>query len=248
MSGIDLRGLSEQVQDAARYLSAALHALAREETLGRRSRRLLEDDLATWQRFRGRLTETDLALLLLEDAAVTQPFAFDAAGVLGATAVHLDRLDPARLRPWLRALPGLPLAQAAGDYLGEQARRLGLTTRLGRSDLHRGIRPHHKVLELPGTGGQLASYLVASLEGIYLRDVFTIAWGDWRDRLLAGLTAVDGGLSGQAPIAPTAGIDDLRSAGQRWDYVLGAVPERGVQPYDLDTLRAWFPGATVLLV
>lgn len=248
MSGIDVRGMPAEVQDAARYMSATLHALAREEILGRRSRRLLEDDLATWQRFRGRLTETDLALLLLEDAAVTQPFAFDAAGVLGASAVHLSRLDPARLRPWLHALPGLPLEQPGGDYLQEQARRLGLTTRLGRSDLHRGIRPHHKVLELPGTGGQLARYLADSLEGIYLRDVFTIAWRDWRDRLLAGLTAVDGGLSGQAPIALTAGIDDLRGDGQRWDYVLGALPERGVQPYDLDTLRAWFPGATVLLV
>lgn len=69
---------------AATYLAVTLHALAREERAARRPRRLLDPGLATWQRFRGRLGVLDLAELLLEDAAVTQPQPFDAAAVLGA--------------------------------------------------------------------------------------------------------------------------------------------------------------------
>jgi hypothetical protein len=248
MSNLDPKSVRPDLRPAALFATAALHALAREEALDRRPKRLLEPGLATWSQFRGRMNQRDLLLLLLEDGAVTQPFAFDAAALLGVQAAGLERLAPEQVAGWIEALPGMDLKLPAQDYLTEQARRLALVTRLARSDLHRGIRPHHHVLELPGTGGQLSKYLADTLEGIHLRDVFLIAWSDWHDRLLAGLAAVDAGLTGSAPVCAVPGIEALRAGGRAFDYVIGAAPERGLQPYDVATLHAWFPGATVVLV
>jgi hypothetical protein len=87
---------------AATYLAAAFHALVREEHAGRRPKRLLEPNHATWQRFRGRMGPLDFVELILEDGAITQPEPFDARAVLG-------RAD---------ALRHLPLA-LVGDSLGE---------------------------------------------------------------------------------------------------------------------------------
>ncbi len=246
MPDLDLKGVPADQRDAALFATAALQALAREESLQRRAVRLREPGLATWQQFRGRMDEHDLLLLLLEDAAVTQPFAFDAPAILGRAARGLDRLSAARVAGWIGALQADDGADAA-DYLSAQARHLGLVTRLARTDLHR-VRPHHRVLELPGTGGQLAKYLADTLPDVHLRDVFVIAWATWRDRLLAGLVAVEAGLTGSAPICDRPGIEELRGGDRPFDYVIGAAPEREQQPYDAATLQAWFPSATVVLV
>ncbi len=236
---------------APTFARAALHALAREEALGRRPPRLTEPDQATWRRFRGRMTDTDFLNLVVEDAAVTQPFAFDAAAILGSDAPRLSRLPPHDVAAWLRALTPDRLQAPSDAYLAEQAQRLGLPTRLNRSELSRAIRPHHRVLELPGTGGQLAHHLAASLDGVYLQDVFTIAWAGWTDRLMAGLVAVEHRLTGRAPIAEAPGLDAIRAAGGRFDLVIGAHPDRAplaADPYTPADLEAWFSGARVNLV
>lgn len=248
MAELNLGHISPDLLPTARYAAAALAALAREEALGRKPRRLLEPDHATWRRFRGRLGPLDYFELLLEDAAVTQPFAFDEASILEPGAARVRRLPAARVTEWLARLPELDLTQDGGDYVADQARRLELPTRLARSDLHTGVRAHHRVLELPGTGGQLSHYLAVRVDGIYLQDGFTIAWSGWRDRLLAGLVAVEMGLKGSAPILAQPGLDPVRAKGGRYDYVVGAEVGRGGEAADRAALAALFPGATLLLV
>ena len=233
---------------AARFATAALAALAREERAGHKPLRLLEAKQDTWRQFKGRMAEVDLLQLLLEDAAVTQPFAFDAQLLMGNRAGSVGRLSEANVGTWIHALPDLPLEVSTQDYLLEQAGRLDLPTRLARGELHRGIRPHHRVLELPGTGGLLSSWLVEQVEDVYLQDSFTISWNAWNDRMMAGLVAVEQRLSGEAPILEQAGIEAVVEQGVRFDYVIGTKPERGLQPDDSDALTSRFPGATILLV
>jgi hypothetical protein len=244
----DMKGVVPELRDAALFAASALDALGREESLGRRARRLREPGPATWQAFRGRLAEHDLLLLLLEDAAVTQPFAFDAPALLGVGASALERLADERVAGWLAVAAAQEDGAEPLDYLTAQARRLGLVTRLARSDLPRSVRPHHRVLELPGTGGQLSMYLAQALPELYLRDVFVVAWSTWRDRMLAGLSAVEAGLTGSAPVWAEAGVEGVRRAGLAVDFVVGAAPERQLQPYDEALLASWFPSARVVLV
>ncbi len=248
MTGLSLAHISPDLTPVARFAASAVHALAREEAAGRKPRRLLEPDFAAWRQFCGRMDMTDFLVLMLEDAAVTQPFAFSAPQIMGSEGHRVSRLPEVRIEAWLESLPDMELQAGPIDYITDQARRLELPTRLGRSDLHRGLRPHHKVLELPGTGGQLAHYLAEQVDGLYLQDVFTITWSDWRDRLLAGLISVEAGLTGTVPIAPDPGLETLANGGPDFDYVIGAEPVRGVQPHDEAELQALFPGATILLV
>lgn len=249
MSSLDTSSVPDDLTRAGRYAAAALHALAREEAAGRRKERLLEPELATWRQFRGRMDNRDLLALLLEDACVTQPFAFDARRLLAEHAGRMFKLTDAQLGSWLAELPSLDLDEASGDYVRSQAEQLGVTSRLARSDLHRGVQAHHKVLELPGTGGQLSHYLASELDGIFLQDVFTIAWAEWADRALAGFVAVENELVRAAPIAEEAGLEAIREAGTRFDYVIGAKPEKvDAQPQDEAALQALFPDATVVLV
>ncbi len=248
MNTLSLSKLSPDLLPAARFASTALHALAREEQAGRRTRRLLEPEQQTWRAFRGRMDAIDLLDLLLEDAAVTQPFGFDVQRILAGQAA-IRSLPPKRVQSWIDALPELELSVEARDYFGLQAQQLGLVSQLARSDLHRGIQAHQRVLELPGTGGQLSGYLAGQLEGVYLQDgVFRIAWQGWEDRMLAGLVAVEHGLSGEAPIYEQPGIDQAQAEDFRFDYVIGARPEREVHAYDLPELEQRFPGATIVLV
>lgn len=250
MTGLSLAHITTDLLPVARFAAATTWALAREEALGRRPRRLLEPEVATWLQFRGRMDLTDFLCLLLEEAAVTQPFAFSAAHVMGSRGLSVGKLPSTRIEEWLAALPAIELDADPQDYVTEQARRLELPTRLGRSELHRGLRAHHKVLELPGTGGQLAHYLVEEVDGLFLQDVFTVAWSDWRDRLLAGLVAVEAGLTGSAPVMPEPGLPALEGDPDHpaFDYVVGAAPERGVQPFTEDELQSLFPDAKIVLV
>lgn len=251
---LDLSRISPDQLPAARYATAALCALAREEALARRARRLLDPGPAIWRRFRRRLDHADLLELLLADAAVTQPFAFDARTLLGPGAGSLGRLSPARLADWMGELaaaeadPPSLAATPRQDYLLDQARRLDLPSRLARSDLQRGLRPHHRVLELPGTGGLLAAWLLDQVEGLFLRDNFTLAWSGPTDRVLAGLVAVEHRLTGSAPVAEQSGTLALAAEGRRFDHIVGTLPSRGLQPLDVSALEDLFPGAAVQLI
>lgn len=245
---LTIPGCDGMQRDAAVFAAALLHGLAREEARGRTPRRLTEPDRATWERFRGRLGAADLLELLFEDAAVLHPVPFDPAEVLGPDHPGLKALPTGAAEQWLGELDALDLQADSPTYVADQARLLGIPTRLGRSDLHR-VKPHQHVLELPGTGGQLSHHLATSQGDLYLQDNFLIACGSWRERVLAGLAALDAG----APHAEFAILDPALERAResttrsRFDFVVGLHPDKG-GAFAAPRLREIFPNATVLLV
>ena len=125
--------------------------------------------MPTWRRFQGRLTNVDLVSLLLEDAAAVDGFEVPFSPRQVDRALRVDRLPEPLVDRWLTELPGLRLDAPGAEYIAGQARLLGLSSRLARSELHV-VKPRQRVLELPGTGGQLAHHLVSTQEGITLQD------------------------------------------------------------------------------
>ncbi len=242
MAELSLEKVSKDLRTTATYAAAAVHALAREEARGRKPQRLLEPGLETWTQFRGRLRSPDLLELLLEDGAVTQPTAFDPpAGVAAPGRLPAEIVDT-----WIAELRGLELEADSLDYVTEQAKRLGVSTKMARSDLHR-VQAQHRVLELPGSGGQLAHHLVTSHEDVFLQNNFTVACRDWRDATLAGLIAVELGVSGPAPVVMDPELRQARADDKGFDYVVGLDPDKGGD-FRASQLSEWFPRATVLLV
>ncbi|MCA9674837.1 MAG: hypothetical protein KC464_07350 [Myxococcales bacterium] len=232
------------------YARALLHALARDEAAGRRTPRLTEAGLATWQRFRGRLGAADLLRLLAEDAAVGYPIPFD----LRTHAAELDlaRVDDDLVEAWLRDLPSLDLAQPGPAYLEDQAKRLGVPSRLARTELHQ-VKQHQKVLELPGTGGQLSYHIVTTQDEPTLQVNCTIACGDWRELALAGIAALDAGAPPDADFIVPATAAELASdqhplRQKRFDFVVGLRPDKGGKFAVADQLALWFHGARIVLV
>lgn len=242
MAELSMEHVPRELTTTASYAAAALHALAREEARDRKPKRLLEAGLATWTQFRGRLGATQLLELLLEDAAVTQPTAFRAPSDFPSLATLPKEL----VDGWVRGAAQLELDASSPDYLATQAKRLGVTTRMARSELHR-VKAHHQILELPGTGAQLAHHLVSTHDDVYLQSNFVVACRDWRDVVLAGLVAVELGVSGAAPVSLDPDLRVARASDRRFDYVVGLDPDRGGD-FRKAQLEEWFPAATVVLV
>jgi len=224
-----------------------LRALVREESLGRRPKRLLEPALATWTQFRGRLRETALLELVLEDASVSQPVPFDAGRILGKTD-PLSRVPAIELKRWLDALLGegageseAPTSSAA--YIQAQAKLLGLPTKIARSDLLV-VKAHQHVLELPGTGGQLTHHLLEMHPDLPIREVFTIACASWQELALAGLVCVEKGLLGEPPASIDPKLEAARAEKRAFDFVFGV--DAGL--FSSAQLASWFPNARVMLV
>lgn len=249
MDPLDVSTLPEDIRPTASWASALLVALARDEAAGRRTARLTEPGLGTWTRFRGRLGASDLLDLLFEDAAVLHRVPFDPAALDGA--LQLAALPPKVAQDWLSVLPSLDLTSAGADYILEQARRLGLPTRLARSELH-AVKPHQKVLELPGTGGQLAHHLTSTQPDLTLRDNFVIACSSWQEMTLAGLVALDRAAPSSDFVVRVEPAE-LRDAGhalrqRTFDFVVGLHPDKGGLYRAVDQLELWFPHAKILLV
>jgi hypothetical protein len=235
------------VGDATTYATALLEAIARDEAAGRRGIRLIEPGQATWRRFRGRLGSTDLLRLLAEDGAVVHPVPF-APERLG---VSIDDLEDAVVDRFLAELPSKDLRRPGAEYVESQAQRLGVPTRLARSELHQ-VKPHQKVLELPGTGGQLSHHLIATQPGLTLQVNCTIACGTWTELALAGIVALDLGAPNSDFILP-ATAEDLKNdqhplRQQHFDFIVGLRPDKGGKLAAADQLELWFHGAKVLLV
>lgn len=244
---LPIDGLSDLQQPTARWASSLAYALARDEVAGRRTPRITEPNRATWNRFAGRLTSADFLLLLFEDAAVTHPIPFDRSAI--DPTLRPERLDVATVTRWLDALATASTGDP--DYIAEQAKRLGLPYRMARSDLHV-VKQHQRVLELPGTGGQLAHHLVTTQSDLNLKDNVQVACETWAERTLAGIVGLDVGTADNAfvrPIEPGALRDaehPLRT--QSFDFVIGLDPSKGGQFQRTDELAIWFPKAKVVLV
>ena len=132
MPGLDVATLSNELCPTGAWAAALLHALARDEVAGRRPQRLTEPRLDTWRRFHGRLDTTDLVALLFEDAAVIHRVPFDAEAIGGP--LRLDSLPSSIADSWITALQGMDLKGANTDYIAEQAKLLGISTRMARSE------------------------------------------------------------------------------------------------------------------
>jgi hypothetical protein len=249
MVHFDVSTLPQDVRPVASWASTLLLALARDEAAGRRPERLIEPGLGTWTRFRGRLNATDFLELVFEDAAVLHRIPFDPASL--DDELRIDRLPAPTVDGWLAALHGADLKSPGAEYISEQARLLGLSTRLARSDLHV-VKPHQKVLELPATGGQLAHHLVSSQRDLTLQENFTIACSSWQQLTLAGVVGLDLGAP-HTDYVMKVDVDDLRNAEhplrqRAFDFVIGLHPDKGGLFRVQDQLAIWFPSAKVLLV
>lgn len=238
--------MTERSQTAYLFTEVTLHALAREEVAGRRNKRLLEPQHLSWERFRGRLGSAAFSLLLLEDGAVTHPAAFDVPGLLGGTDA-LTALPDAQVEALLAGITESSVAGAGADYLQAQAQRLGIPHRFARSKLPTSIRAHHKVVELPGSGGLLAHHLCSTLEGLYFQDVFTVTCASWQERLLAGLVALELGVGGTLPILEDPALEEVRQRVLAPDFVLGLSPDKGGL-FSEEQLRTRFPSSLTTLV
>jgi hypothetical protein len=249
MRGFDVSELRDGERQAGVWAAAVLHAVAREEVAGRRRAALTEARLETWERFRGRLSSTDLVTLLLEDAAVLHPVPFDPGAV--GSPFQPARLPEELTDAWLKAVGGLPLNQVGTEYILDQARLLGLPTRMARSELHV-VKAHQRVLELPGTGGQLAHHLVHGQGDITLQDNMLVACSTWQELTLAGIVAVELGAP-HADFAVRVEPADLRNPShpirqRSFDFVVGLHPDKGGLFQVDDQLAIWFPTARILLV
>lgn len=249
MAGFDVSTLSDPQRPTGLWAASLLHALARDEAAGRRRPRLTEPKLDTWARFRGRLSSVDLVSLLFEDAAVLHRVPFDPEALGGA--LRPSCLPESVTDGWLEAIGSLPLSTAGADYILEQAKLLGLPTRMARSDLHV-VKPHQKVLELPGTGGQLAHHLVSGQKDLTLQDNFVVACGSWQELTLAGIVALELGAP-HSDFVTRASIPDLKNPDhplrqRSFDFVVGLHPDKGGLFREEDQLAIWFPSAKVLLV
>ena len=233
--------------------ASLLHALAREEASGRQLPRVMEPGTPTWNRFRGRLKGRDLLDLLFEDAAVQHRIPFDPAHLtaLAGEEITLEQVPEALADQWLQGVQGLDLGADSQDYVQEMARFLGVPTRMARADLHV-VKSHHKVLELPGTGGQLAHYLATTHPGLSLQENFTVVCESWKELTLVGIVALDL-RSSNSSFVVHAGPSELRqtehSLRQRsYDFVVGLHPDKGGVFRVEEQLAIWFPTATILLV
>jgi hypothetical protein len=249
MLSFDVSKLSDAQRPTGLWAASLLHALARDEAAGRRRPRLTEPKLDMWARFRGRLSSVDLVSLLFEDAAVLHRVPFDPETLGGS--LRLSRLSESVTDGWLGAVASLPLSTAGADYILEQAKLLGLPTRMARSDLHV-VKPHQKVLELPGTGGQLAHHLVSGHKDLTLQDNFVVACGSWQELTLAGIVALELGAP-HSDFATRAESADLKTSDhplrqRSFDVVVGLHPDKGGLFRVEDQLAIWFPTAKVLLV
>lgn len=249
MTNLDITALSNAQRPSGVWAAALLHALARDEVACRRRPALTEPKLDTWTRFRGRLSSVDLISLLFENAAVLHRVPFDPAIVGGG--LRLDHLAESVTDGWLGAVGALSLCMMGADYILDQAKLLGLPTRMARSDLHV-VKPHQKVLELPGTGGQLAHHLVSGQKDLTLQDNFVVACGSWQELTLAGIVALELGAP-HSDFATRAESADLKNPDhplrqRSFDFVVGLHPDKGGLFRVEDQLAIWFPTAKVLLV
>jgi len=231
-------------RDTLLFAEAALRAIGRAEHAGRAPRRLTEAGLETWRRFRGRLDHAHLLRLLIEDAAVTMPLPFDPERLDGAD-IALDTLGDEDAHDLIKGLADLD--QPGEDYVIAQARALGLPSRFARSNLHR-VKAHHTIVELPGTGGQIAHHLVSSHDDATLQDNLVVCTASWQEELLAGLVASDLGVLTTTHVRRDPTLAETRESHRHGaDFVMGLGPDRG-GAFDETRLQTLFPNARIVLV
>ncbi len=172
------------------FAEIAVHALCRLERLERVRCFLTDARSAVWDAYRGDLQLTDLVDMCLRDQAVPFPSVFSIADVVpGSGPGDIRCFSSAALQEWIKAERRRPdqtprgfLSWAADKLLPSGPRWGEPVPTMARNQL---------AMELPGTGGLLAYRVITEGGGVYLQDNFLIACADWRERLFAGLVALE---------------------------------------------------------
>lgn len=224
-------------------------ALARREHAGRASKRLTEPDLATWRQFRGNLGHNHLLALVAEDAAVRFPLPASPAAVLrDPAAPSLREVPHVQVVQWLSALTQEALGAPRSEALTQAARALDLPHRYAGASLHK-LQAATRVLELPGTGGQLVARALERSPDATLHINCTVLTGGWADRAMAGLVAMEFDAPNQDFVHHDPDLQWATSPEQRarFDLVFGLHPSKGGS-FDETALAGRFPQATLVLV
>ncbi len=227
-ANVGRRALTDDQRPTGIWAVALLHALARDEPAGRRTQRITEPKLDTWSRFRGRLNSADFVALLFEDAAVIHRVPFDPATLGGL--IFPERLPESSADSWIKDVGVSPARWPGSTTSPSSPDSSGCRRGSARSELHV-VKPHQKVLEPPGTGGQLAHHLVSAQRDLTLHDNFTIACSSWQELTLAGVIALEMGAP-HSDFATRVELEDLRKADhplrqRTFDFVIGLHPDKG---------------------
>ncbi|MES2638061.1 MAG: hypothetical protein V4850_01205 [Myxococcota bacterium] len=225
-----------------------LRALARRERSGRAPARLTEPGLATWVQMKGNLELQHLLALVAEDAAIRFPIPADLGRVLDVDSQSFSKILDNIVDGWLRELTPDVLDAPRPDAIADYAKLLELPTRFAGADLHK-IQADKRVLELPGTGGQLVARALERSPEAYLHTNCTVLTASWAERTLAGLAAMEWDAPGVDFTRDDADLAWATEPDQRhrFDLVFGLLPEKGGR-WDTATLQSRFPAATIVLV
>jgi len=197
---------------ASNPLSWTLREIARLERGDLRPPRLTEHDQERWQRVRRKLGWVAFIELLHEDLAEAFPtsFALDrwatnpTAGLSEAAALAL--IDEAARPDDADRLTFLRLA----------SRGLGLMDG-GNIAMLPKVLTHQRALELPGCGGRIAAYQVATHAGLSFNEHFTFVADTDAERVAIGLAAAE--LRSNAPKILTT--EELQATRPQFDHVFG---------------------------
>jgi hypothetical protein len=242
--------MSDFILDRRNTLARCLLlALARREQAGRGHRRLLEPGRATWAQFRGNLSASALLAILAEDASLRFPLPASLAAVLGSAPRHgFDEIPEGQVAEWLGELKPALLESSRVELLAHYARSLDLPHRYAGADLHK-IQATAKVLELPGTGGQLIARALERSPDAYLQVNGTVLTQSWAERAMAGLVAMECDAPDTHFVVDDPNLVWATNPEHRntFTLVFGLSPEKGGR-WDAPTLASRFPAATVVLV
>lgn len=236
----------EQRDRLARCL---VRAMARRERSGRVAQRLTEPGLATWTQLKGNLRHHHLLALIAEDTAVRYPLPADLGRVLGRELARgFSHIPDGMVYGWMQELTDDVLGASRSDAITDYARVLDLPSRFAGADLHK-IQVEKRVLELPGTGGQLVARALEKSPDAYLHTNCTVLVGAWAERAMAGLVAMEWDAPGVDFVRDDEDLAWATDPEQRhrFDLIFGLHPDKGGR-WDASTLTSRFPAATLVLV
>jgi hypothetical protein len=188
-----------------------LREIARLERGGLRPPRLTEKDQERWVRVRRKLGWVAFIELLHEDLAEAFPTAFALDRWSSHPTADLD--DAA-------ALAMIDQASEPDDmdrltFLRHACRGLGLRDGGNIAALPK-VQPAQRALELPGSGGRIAAYQVAT-HGLAFHENFTFVADTDAERVAIGLVAAE--LRANKPTILSS--EELRTERPRFDHVFG---------------------------
>lgn len=189
-----------------------LREIARLERRGHRPPRLTEPDHERWDRVRRKLGWVPFIELLHDDLAEEMPpsFALDLC-----SQRPTDGLDEATAK----ALVDEAMQPDGTDtlaFLRSACRGLGLMDAGNVASLPK-VQSNQRALELPGCGGRIAAYQIATYPGLSFHEHFVFVADSDAERIAIGIAAAE--LRANPPRILKR--DELRAGGLSFDHVLG---------------------------